>query len=189
MAITLNGSGTVSGISAGGLPDGCIQSADFATGVGGKILQVKQTLKTDTFSSTSYGYANVTGLSVSITPTSSSNKILITVQLVGDGVTGATRAGFRIFRDGNTAIGSGAADGNRVTGFGMIYRPNDGYGMDSLVANILDTPGDTNSHTYQIQVSNLNNTSSVYVNRPASDTNQYYSMRASSSITATEVAA
>ena len=41
MPITLNGSGTVSGISAGGLPDGIIQSADLATGVGGKILQVK----------------------------------------------------------------------------------------------------------------------------------------------------
>ena len=40
MPITLNGSGTVSGISAGGLPDGIIQSADLATGVGGKILQV-----------------------------------------------------------------------------------------------------------------------------------------------------
>tara|TARA_Y100000996_G_scaffold376673_1_gene328189 strand:+ start:1362 stop:1958 length:597 start_codon:yes stop_codon:yes gene_type:complete len=38
MPITLNGSGTVSGISAGGLPDGIIQSADLATGVGGKIV-------------------------------------------------------------------------------------------------------------------------------------------------------
>tara|TARA_Y100001938_G_C7753011_1_gene264814 strand:+ start:46 stop:453 length:408 start_codon:yes stop_codon:yes gene_type:complete len=35
MPITINGSGTVSGISAGGLPDGCIQSADLAAGVGG----------------------------------------------------------------------------------------------------------------------------------------------------------
>ena len=46
MPITLNGSGTVSGISVGGLPDGCIQSADIASGVipaGAKILQVKQT--------------------------------------------------------------------------------------------------------------------------------------------------
>ena len=48
MPITLNGSGTVSGISAGGLPDGIIQSADLATGVNlGKILQYKVTNKTD----------------------------------------------------------------------------------------------------------------------------------------------
>ena len=43
MPIVLNGSGTVSGISAGGLPDGIIQAADLASGVGGKILQVAQT--------------------------------------------------------------------------------------------------------------------------------------------------
>ena len=33
MAITINGNGTVTGISAGGLPDGCIQEADLAAGV------------------------------------------------------------------------------------------------------------------------------------------------------------
>ena len=52
MAITLNGSGTVSGISAGGLPDGIIQSADLASGVGGKIIAVTQTIKTDTDATT-----------------------------------------------------------------------------------------------------------------------------------------
>tara|TARA_R100000388_G_scaffold20861_2_gene15766 strand:+ start:304 stop:975 length:672 start_codon:yes stop_codon:yes gene_type:complete len=36
MAITINGNGTVTGISAGGLPDGCIQIADLAaTGASG----------------------------------------------------------------------------------------------------------------------------------------------------------
>ena len=76
MPITLNGSGTVSGISAGGLPDGIIQSADLATGVGGKILQVVTAHKSDTFSQAcSSGTYYVTGLSLSITPASSSNKI------------------------------------------------------------------------------------------------------------------
>ena len=37
MPIVLNGDGTVSGISAGGLPDGCITAADLASGVGGKF--------------------------------------------------------------------------------------------------------------------------------------------------------
>ena len=32
MTVTVFGNGTVTGISAGGLPDGCIQSADIATG-------------------------------------------------------------------------------------------------------------------------------------------------------------
>ena len=61
MPLTLNGSGTVSGISAGGLPDGIIQSADLATGVGGKILQVKQAVKTDTSSTTSTSFITIPG--------------------------------------------------------------------------------------------------------------------------------
>ena len=196
MPITLNGSGTVTGISVGGLPDGIVDTDMIAAGAvtapkrgAGAILQVKQALKTDDFSSNSYAYADITGLSVSITPASSSNKILVLVQLTGDGTQGATRAGFRIFRDGNTAIGSGDAYQNRVTGFGNIYHPSDNHQIGSLVASVLDTPGDTNSHTYKIQVSNLNNTSFVYINRSEADTNNYYAMRSSSSITVMEIAA
>ena len=60
MPITLNGSGTVSGISAGGLPDGIIQSADLATAVTGKILQVTtNTDKTDTLFSILYISSNM----------------------------------------------------------------------------------------------------------------------------------
>ena len=70
MAITINGSGTVSGISAGGLPDGIIQSADLASGVGGKILQVQHTMVTSV-SSFTVGTANtlhpITALDTAIT--------------------------------------------------------------------------------------------------------------------------
>ena len=77
MPITLNGSGTVTGISAGGLPDGIIQSADLASGVGGKIIQVKQVIKTDVFSTSSTSPVDVTGLTIDITPTASSSKVLV----------------------------------------------------------------------------------------------------------------
>ena len=43
MAIAINGAGTITGITAGGLPDGVIQEADLASGVGGKVLQVVNT--------------------------------------------------------------------------------------------------------------------------------------------------
>ena len=50
MPIAINGSGTVTGISAGGLPDGIIQAADLASGVGGKVLQyVVGTTTTQTY--------------------------------------------------------------------------------------------------------------------------------------------
>jgi len=88
MAITINGSGTVTGITAGGLPDNCITADDLATtldlsgntitlpsGTGGKVLQVVEDVYSDSYiqtTSTSYQ----TGLSVSITPSSTSSKIL-----------------------------------------------------------------------------------------------------------------
>ena len=43
----------------------------------GNILQVKQVIKTDSFSTTSTSPVDVTGLSVSITPSASSNKVLV----------------------------------------------------------------------------------------------------------------
>ena len=99
-----------------------------------------------------------------------------------------TRAGYRVFKDGTTALGSGTADGNRITGFGAIYDPSS-ESVATVSATILDTPSDTNSHTYQVQSSNLSNSGSNYINRSETDTDAYYSMRSSSSITAMEVAA
>ena len=47
----------------------------------GSILQIKQTVKTDRFETTSTSFTDITGLSVDITPSSTSNKILIMVHL------------------------------------------------------------------------------------------------------------
>jgi hypothetical protein len=46
----------------------------------GSVLQVVSTVKTDTFTTVSSSYVDVTGLSVSITPTSATSKILVLVQ-------------------------------------------------------------------------------------------------------------
>jgi len=91
MAITINGSGTVTGITAGGLPDNCITADDLATtldlsgntitlpsGTGGKVLQVVQG-STSTQVSTSGSTYIDTGLNATITPSSTSSKILVLV--------------------------------------------------------------------------------------------------------------
>ena len=55
-----------------------LKSRGLASGVGGKVLQVVSTTKSDTFSSSTINaFTDITGLSVSITPFSASNKILI----------------------------------------------------------------------------------------------------------------
>ena len=55
-------------VPVGGIPAGAS---------GGGIIQVVQTVKTDDASTTSNSYTDITGLSVTITPRSTSNKILI----------------------------------------------------------------------------------------------------------------
>ena len=68
-----------SAVTSAKIADGTIASGDLASGVGGKILQVVSTTKTDTFTvstANSSDPADITGLSVAITPASSSNKVL-----------------------------------------------------------------------------------------------------------------
>ena len=59
------------------------KTVTLPAGVGGKVLQVVQTVKSDTFSTSSTTFTDVTGLSVSITPSSTSNKILILASISG----------------------------------------------------------------------------------------------------------
>lgn len=183
MPITLNGSGTVSGISAGGLPDGCIQSADIASGVipaGGKILQVKQTFKNDTASTSSGSFSDISGLTVSITPSATSSKILYKGSLYL-GYTGA-EGNFRLKRTiGGTATDIGVssvldddADGSFAIGGSSLY----------VTANFefLDSPNTTSAITYGIRWHMHSGT--MYLNRTW-DSGWFHG---SSTITAMEVA-
>ena len=90
-----------------------IPVAGVPTGGGGGIVQIKQTVKTDTFSTstTSLAFTEVTGLTVSITPTSSSSKIFVFAS-VNLGTRGDSQAMLRLKR-GSTDIYVGDADGNR----------------------------------------------------------------------------
>ena len=190
MPITLNGSGTVSGISAGGLPDGIIQSADLATGVGGKILQVVSTTKTDTFSTASTSQVDITGFSVNITPSSSSNKVLITGNIMaGLGTTVAYAMRFYMMR-GSTAICIHDTAGNRsrcTFGTQGVYNTDT---TDSFSFEFLDSPSTTNAITYKIQVQS-ESPQTIYINRSGGETDgdSAITPRFTSTITAKEVAA
>ena len=76
MPVVINGSGTVTGISVGGLPDGIVDSDMLASGVGGKALQVLSVNKTDTTSYTGTSFADISGITLNITPQTNS-KVLI----------------------------------------------------------------------------------------------------------------
>ena len=151
----------------------------------GSVLQVVQTVKTDTFSATTSTYVDVTGLSVSITPTNSSNKVLILVDL-NWGASALDLNTCRLLRD-STVIGVGNAAGSRGTGFAAMRTAS----ADNIVTNsisFLDSPSTTSATTYKIQIKSGGTPNTVYVNRTSNDTNSFAFARVVSSITVMEVA-
>ena len=126
MALVLNGStDIITGlqINSANIVNGSITAADLGTGVGGKVLQVKQAVKTDTASTNSSSFVDVSGLSVSITPTSASNKILVSFNGYFSGISNSF-AGLNILRN-SSAIGLGTgASGNRTNVSAAIVNVN-----------------------------------------------------------------
>ena len=192
MPITLNGSGTVSGISVGGLPDGIIQSADLATGTGGKILQVVSTTKTDTASFASANTSNFTdisGLSVSITPSSTSNKILVVATVAAAVGTGSLHV--RLAR-GSTGIAVGDSSSNRQSSTMSRRTQSSIYNLEitPMSFNFLDSPNTTSATTSKVQATaGSTYDTTVYVNRSSGDNDYSYGARVASTITVMEVAA
>ena len=82
-----------------------IPSGGLPAGSNGGIIQVKQTIKKDRFTTAqavTSGYTDLTGLSVAITPSSSSNKILVVTQIYNGAANNAVNF-FRLLR-GSTFI-------------------------------------------------------------------------------------
>jgi len=151
----------------------------------GNIIQVVSTTKTDTFTTTSHSFTDITGLSVSITPASSSSKILIFAYVTGMG-TANTRAVHRLLRD-STAIAIGDTAGNRGRAFGGIYT-TDTQTAETISVVHQDSPSTTSATTYKIQIANGNNTDTVYVNRASGWGDNFQHPATSSGITVMEVA-
>ena len=194
MPITLNGSGTVSGISAGGLPDGIIQSADLASGVGGKILQVQYAVKTDTASNslatqTWWSVYNA-GFQVTLTPSSASNKILLIAQIYWSEGSGQWYQ-FRFEQDGADiagTVGDAAGSRFRVTAQHDNQTDNNAGRTMTMIAQV--SAANTNSRNYNIALRHTSgNTRTMYLNRTATDNDTHAYGRGISTITAMEIAA
>ena len=187
MAITrLGGANAITGtLPAANINDTSIGNitalpAAIATG---KVLQVVTTEKSDTFSSSSTSFTDITGMSVAITPSSSSNKILVLVD-IKMGSSGSQTV--RLLRD-STVIYKGDAASNRPLGFGNVVDLNQ-FDVDSMPGIFLDTPSTTSATTYKIQA--ISSGATYYVNRTLTDRDTaQYDPRLASSITVMEISA
>jgi len=160
-------------------------------GRAGNILQVKQTLKTDTFTTSSYTFADVTGLSISITPSATSNKILVQVHLGFVGGNSVSYPHFQLVRD-STAIGIGTtASGSNQSNisFGANWNSPSVYSGQSASFQLLDSPNTTSATTYKLQMRSAYASKVIYVNRTYNDQDEVYHGRSASTITVMEVAA
>jgi hypothetical protein len=158
-------------------------------GGGGGILQVVSEIKTDTFTTTSTSFTALTGLSASITPSSTSSKVLAIVSIEGASTNATVNSsgGFRLMRD-STAIGIGDTAGSRQRATGTISTRNTGSAQStsSTSKSILDTPATTSAITYSVEV--YVGAGTLFINRTESDTDSSSISRPVSTLTLMEVA-
>jgi hypothetical protein len=154
------------------------KTVTLPAGVGGKVLQVVSTTKTDTFTCAST-FTDITGFSVSIAPSSASNKILIIANIQCAGVNDGK---LKLLRN-STDICIGDASGSRTRITVGVRREQ--YETGSSSFNFLDSPNTTSSITYKVQAVA---TGTFYFNREIDDANDGFSNRTASTITAIEIA-
>lgn len=157
----------------------------------GSVLQVVSTTKTDTFSTSSTSFTDITGLSVSITPSSASSKIFVTANLVAaSGGAFYILGAFRLVRDSTAICVGNTTSGYASATVGTQRSSADLNSAYSVGMSYLDSPSTTSSITYKVQVFGENASFSVCVNRTGNDTGSAgYSARSASTITVMEIAA
>ena len=157
------------------------------SGSSGGIIQIKSSTKTGRQESTSATFADVTDMSVSITPKFSSSKMYIAVNTHVGGVS-AAYIGFKVLRDSTVVTQGTHPTGNRtpLSFGGRIDADYDNYMM---AFNFLDSPSSTSSTTYKVQFASIVSSRKVVVNGTGDDANEAYTLSGTSTISVMEVSA
>lgn len=140
------------------LANGAVTAAKLASGVGGKILQVVQATDGTARTTTSNTFVTASNtLTVNITPSSASNKILVILNLNGFGSDSAnTNARSTVYRDStNISPSNGFSDNNIVSGGAYYVSGANCY---------LDSPNTTSQVTYQCYIQNTGGSNTVRIN-------------------------
>ena len=171
--------------------DSIIPRGGLGTGAVGGIIQVVAAHKSDTFTASINGMTktDVTDMAVTITPQSTSSKILILVNLGGVACRSTgQRYGFGLKRNG-TVIGQPTGTSGRT---GALYATanfeGSSNGIESGAAfHFLDSPSSTSAQTYQVWTTVEGNGNEVVVNRSDNDSDSSSVFRVTSNITCYEM--
>ena len=172
---TVSGSGTIALTSQ-------LSGMTHASVPSGSVLQVVQAVNPDIVTySNNHNWQDLTGLTANITPSSTSNKILISINVTGYTTYDST---VRVLRD-TTVIGAGTASGAKSSGIVAWPTPRHTGGSSSSSGEYLDSPNSTSTITYKLQAIFYSDVG--YMNRSKTDNNVGYDSRLISTITLTEI--
>ena len=201
MPVTINGDGSITGLSVGGLGSGVVNTATLADGAAsgskltmptGSVIQTVQSVKTaidshSTGSSTlADSFFDISGLSVTLTP-SSGTKCFISYTVNIGGETGYD-GGIALIRD-STQIYLGDAASNRIR-LSSYYVIDAGHKTYGASGQFLDTHGANGSTavTYKLQMYVATPGRTTRINRSHDDGDDRSSARLPSQITVMEIA-
>jgi hypothetical protein len=142
----VSGTGTISLVAPNTSTDRTLTLPDAAGTLdrlerAGNVLQVVSASDDSNSTTTSTSFVT-TGFSLSITPTSSTSKILVLTTTNGYMPSSACNLRFTIYRNGSTNLG------NANYGLGEIYSGT--YMTGQVTASILDTPATTSAVSYTV---------------------------------------
>jgi hypothetical protein len=150
----------------------------------GRVLQVVSTTKRDPFSAnilTGTISGDVTGLTATITPTSTNSKILVTGSVaLGSGSSSTQGFGLLVYRNGSLLTNASSDGGNATTSQTVLAAQF----ATSLSFAFYDSPSTTSATTYSVRLRHSSGTTqTAFINRDGGD-----NLRGVSTITAIEVA-
>lgn len=147
----------------------------------GKILQVLQTTLTSTATVTGSTFGSV--ISLSITPASTSSRIMVLAQLSAGSALNNYPL-FRVTRGGSVVFqGDTAGSRTRVT---VAQGTNQAAGINTVPLMYIDSPASTSSQSYAIEMAS-HSTGAVYLNRTGTDTDSAAFVRGASSLILIEI--
>jgi hypothetical protein len=181
MAITINGNGTIGGITAGGLPNGTVTRDDLETNAKGSILQIAQDIDDGENSTNSSTFVDSGLILASFpNPIQSTSKVYATINLIFSETYAGSWAHphyFTLFQGTDVANGANIGDATRGMSAGNAIEGADGeqtnrFSMMNLTASLLHTPTNTNPY-YRLFYRTHSTNHSVFIGSAADDSDVY----------------
>jgi len=175
--------------STGGVERMSITNSGVSGITTGKVLQVVSVQLTNQITYNGTSFDNISGFNASITPASTSNKVLVMFNINAGSNNNGNRIVFRISRTGDDNEFVGDASGSRVRATAQMGVSNASDQRSNHIS-YLSSPSSTSAVTYQLQAKlQVGGGSSVRFGASGSDSDSSLEGRTPQSIILMEIAA